>query len=138
MSLFDKCNYNVIFGKLCFKIHIPPPYLRKTWNYKKVDVENIQHIQNISIAVIDRYIFFQNITGDRKVQILNESLKNIFHNHISNEIIKCDNKQPPWIPQVIKNKLKKRSTLARTFQNCKTAINLIKLIKFVRNTQVLF
>ena len=62
MSIFDKCHHNVILDKSCFKIPLPPPYLRKVWDYENVNVENIQQ----SIAFID------------KVQILNQILNNIF------------------------------------------------------------
>ena len=107
MSIFDKCHHNVILDKSRFKITLPPPYLRKVWDYGNANVENIQR----SIAFIDWDFLFQNNAGERKVQILNESLNNIFLSYITNKIIKCDYKHPPWMSKVIKDKLNERSKL---------------------------
>lgn len=102
MSLFNKYHHNVIFVKLCFKIPLPPPYFRKERDYKNANVENIQ--QNIARIVWN--FLFHDTTVDTKVQILNESFKNILHNFISNKIIKSDYKEPPWRSKIIKSKLK--------------------------------
>ena len=51
----------------------------------------------------------------KKLIILNECLKNIFHNFIPNRIIKCSYKDPPWMTDVIKSKLKERSYLTKTY-----------------------
>ena len=35
---FDKCHYDIIFGKVSFKAPLPRRYTRKKWNYKKANV----------------------------------------------------------------------------------------------------
>ena len=57
MSLFDKCRDSIIFDKLCFRIPLSPPYFIKVWDYKNVDVKNIQQ----SIADID--LFYKILIG---------------------------------------------------------------------------
>ena len=76
-----------------------------------MDVHNIQQ----SIADIDLEFLFQGTAGNRKVEILGESLNNTFHNYIPNKIIKCDYKELPCMSEVIKSKLNEPSKLARTF-----------------------
>ena len=49
MSLFDKCRHNIVYGKIDFKISIPPPYTREVWVYKNASAESIQR----SISSID-------------------------------------------------------------------------------------
>ena len=41
--------------------------------------------------------------------------KNIFHNFIPNRIINCNYRDPPRMTDVIKNKLKERSYLTKTY-----------------------
>ena len=47
--------------------------------------------------------------------MLNECLKNIFHNFVPNKVIKCDYRQPPWMTDSIKNKLKARAKLTKKY-----------------------
>ena len=49
MSLFEKCRHNIVYGKIDFKISIPPPYTREVWVYKNASAESIQR----SISSID-------------------------------------------------------------------------------------
>ena len=44
---------------------------------------------------------------------MNETLLNIFRNYIPNKKIKCDYRQPPWMNDNIKRKLKQRTKLIR-------------------------
>ena len=83
MSLFEKCHHNIVYGKIDFKIPIPPPYMTEVWDYKNASAERIQR----SISSIDwDFLFLRN----KKVDILNECLTNIFHNFVPNKVIKCD------------------------------------------------
>ena len=55
---------------------------------------------------------FENVSVDEKVELLNETLLNIFRNYIPNKKIKCDYRQPPWMTDNIdKNKLTKLTNL---------------------------
>ena len=49
---------------------------------------------------------FENLSIDAKVELLNETLLNIFRNCIPNKKIECDYRQPPWMNDNIKRKLK--------------------------------
>ena len=52
---------------------------------------------------------------NKKVDILNECLKNVFHNFIPNRIIKCNYRDLPWMTDVIKSQLKEWSYLTKTY-----------------------
>ena len=101
MSLFEKCHHNIAHGKIDFKIPIPPPYMREVLDYKNASAERIQR----AISSIDWDFLFQGKSINKKVDILNECLNNIFHNFVSNKVIKCDYRQPLWMTDSIKNKL---------------------------------
>ena len=68
MSLFEKCHQNIVDGKIDFKIPIPPPYMKEVWDYENTCEESIQR-------------FVSSIDWDW-IDILNECLKNIFHNFV--------------------------------------------------------
>ena len=90
---------------------IRPPYLREVWDYKNA---NVNHIQSV-VSSIDWEFLFHGANVNKKVDILNECLKNIFHNFIPNRIIKCNYRDPPWMTDVIRSKLKERSYLNKTY-----------------------
>ena len=52
---------------------------------------------------------------NKQVDILNECLKNIFHNFVPSNVIKCDYRQTPWMTDSIKNKLKERAKLTKKY-----------------------
>ena len=103
MSLFEKCHNDIVYDKTDFKISIPPPYMREVWDYKNATTESIQ----LSVSSIDWDFLFRGKYIEKKVDILNECLNNI--NFVPNKVIKCDYRQPPWLTDSIKNKLKERA-----------------------------
>ena len=46
-----------------------------------------------------------------QVELFNKTLLNIFHNFIPNKIILCDDKDPPWMNDKIKNLIKRKNWL---------------------------
>ena len=58
---------------------------------------------------------FPGANVNKKVDILNECLKNIFHNFIPDRIIKCNYRDPPCKTDAIKSELKERSNLIEIY-----------------------
>ena len=50
-----------------------------------------------------------------KVDLLKETLLNIFQNYIPNKKIKCDYRQPPWMTNNIKRSSKESSKLTKCY-----------------------
>ena len=40
-SIFDKCHYNIIYGKTGIRVPLPPKYVHEVWDYSKSDFQNI-------------------------------------------------------------------------------------------------
>ena len=74
----------------------------EVWDYKNAKVENIQQ----SVSGIDWDFMFQGKTVNQKVNILNECLLNVFHNFFPNKRIKFNYKDPPWMTEAVKSKLR--------------------------------
>ena len=102
-SRFDKCHHNVIYGKINIRVPLPPVFIREVWNYSKADAENIQK----AILGFNCRKAFESLSVDSKVDLLNETLLNIYRDYIPNKKTKCDYRQPPWMTDDIKESFKK-------------------------------
>ena len=74
---------------------------------------------------------FENLSVDEKVELLNETLLNIFWNYIPNKKTKCDYRQPPWMTDNVKKSLKQRSKLKKYF--IKMVKEIVTISKFWKN-----
>ena len=81
------------------------------WDYSSANTKNIQK----AVQKFDWEKTFGNLSVDRKVDLLNETLLNIFRNYIPNKKIKFNYCQPPWMNDNIKRCLKERSKLTNFF-----------------------
>ena len=111
ISLFNKCHHNIIHAKIDICVPLPPVYVGEVWDYSKANVENIKK----AVANFNWKRTFENLPVDEKVELLNETLLNIFRNYIPNKKIKCDYRQPSWMTNDIKKSLKQRSKLTKYF-----------------------
>ena len=107
----NKCQRNIIFDKIDICVPLPPAYVREVWDYSKANAENIKK----AICSFNWNKAFENLSTDAKVELLNETLLNIFRNYIPNKKVKCDYRHPPWMNDNIKRKLKERTKLIRYF-----------------------
>ena len=110
-SIFEKCHHNIIFGKINIRIPLPPSYIREVWDYSKANTKNIQK----AVKSFDWNKSFSSLSVDGKVDLLNETLLNIFRNYIPNKKIKISYGQPPWMNDNIRNSLKIRSKLTKIY-----------------------
>ena len=111
VSMFKKCHHNIIHGKIDIRVPLPPVYVREVWDYNKANVENIKK----AVSNFNWNRAFENLSVDEKVELLNDTLLNIFRNYIPNKKIKCDYRQPPWMTDNIKKSLKQRSKLTKIY-----------------------
>ena len=91
--VFGKCHHNAIYGKA--NICLPLPLV---WDYSKANIENIKK----AISSFNRNKTCENLSLDGKVELLNETLLNIFRNYIPNKRIKCDCCHLPWMTENVK------------------------------------
>ena len=85
-----------------------PPYQRLIWDYKKADSE-------IDLVNWDR--LFSNKDINTQVSILNETMCpiNVFSNYVPNKCITIDGKNPAWMNETIKLKIKAKDNM---YKNC--------------------
>ena len=89
--------------------NISPPYQRLVWDYKNANASSVQKALNM----IDCNKFFSNANVEKQVNILNDTLFNIFSNFVRSMAITINDGDPPWINEWIKCKIKSKN---KTFQ----------------------
>ena len=108
LSLHEKCHHQIIYSKLNLRIEYPPPYIRKIWDYNRSETDSI----NRSIEIFDwSSLFSGKNVHEQEVELFNKTLLNIFHNFVPDKIISCDDKDPPWMNDEIKNLIKRKNWL---------------------------
>ena len=115
-SIFEKNHHKIIYGKINIRIPLPTnisPWrlglIYKYWKYV--------NIENINKALFNFYWneAFENLSIDRKVELLNKNLLNIFQKSIPNKRVKFDYCQSPWMIENLKKSSKERAKLAKYY-----------------------
>ena len=102
-SLHVKCHHQIIYSKLNLNVIYAPPYQRLILDYKKANVDCIKK----SLNSADWDFVFSNKNVHQQAEYLNNVLRNVFTNFIPSKFITINDKNSPWMNDVIKNKIKK-------------------------------
>ena len=103
------CHHSIVFGKTNLNVSLPPPYTCDVWDYNKGDKKSIQE----SIKTCNWARLF--ITINEKVELLSDTLINIFRNYIPNKKAKFKYGEAPWMNKIIKSAFRKRSRLTNRY-----------------------
>ena len=60
----------------------------------------------LKLIIIDWHRLFATKTAHQQVNSLNDTILNVFTNFVLNKVIRCDDRDLPWINDDIKNKIK--------------------------------
>ena len=55
-------------------------------------------------------------TVHQQVHLLNDIILNVFTNFVPNKVITCDDRDPPWINDNIKNKIKWKNSMYTNYK----------------------
>ena len=111
-SLHSNCHHNIIYAKFDLHIEYPPPYSRLVWNYNKAEIPLIQK----SAFNFNWVHLLSSHNIEEQVNLFNETLLNIFSNFCPNKTISCDDKDPPWLTDDIKNMISFKDQAYRQYQ----------------------
>ena len=106
LSLFGSSHHNIVFDKKNIPIPLPLSHVREVRDYSTANAKNVQK----AVRNLDWEKAFQNLSDDKKVDLLNKTLLNIFKTYIPNKNIKFNYCQPPWMNEKIRY-LQERSKL---------------------------
>ena len=123
-SLHPNCHHQIIQSKFDLNIFYPAPYQRLVYDYKKADVSSIRK----ALDLVNWEKFFRNKNIDIKVSIFNETILNIFSNSVPNKIITCNSKDPIWMNEKIKSKVKSKNQLYKVYtKNGRNEVDFLNL-----------
>ena len=101
-SLHPNCYRQIVHISFTFDIYYPSPYQRLTYHYKKVDATNIRK----ALDSVNWERLFDKTDLNSQVVTLNETILNVFRNYVPNKCITIDDKDPVWMNEIIKLKIK--------------------------------
>ena len=101
-SLNPNCHHQIVHTSFNLNISYPPPYQHLVRDYKKRNSEKIR--KAIDLANSER--LFSNKDINTQVPILNETILNVFSNHVRSKYITIDDKDPVWMNETIQVKIK--------------------------------
>ena len=101
-SLDDHCQHQIIHGKLNISVPSPPSYKWKIWHYAKAQKDEIKS----AMGNIDWSTIFSELDVDDMTQLFTAKCIDIFSQYIPNEIVTCDDRDPPWMTATLKSAIK--------------------------------
>ena len=101
------CHHQVVHTSFNLNISYPPPYQRLIWDYKKADSVKIRKALDL--------INWERLFNNKQVSILNETILNVFGNYVPNKYITIDDKDPVWMNETIKLKIKAKDNIYNTY-----------------------
>ena len=105
-TLHKNCHHQITFAEFDFHIDYPPPFERLVWNYSKANVDMIQK----AITNFNWENQLANLNVNEKVQYFNEIILNIFSNFCPSRLITCNDQDPPWYNEHIKDLIKQKNS----------------------------
>ena len=123
-SLHPNCHHQITNSNFNLNIYYPPPYQRLIWDYKKADANIIR--KALDSVNWERLFDGKNINA--QVISLNETILNVFRNYVPNKYITIDDKDPVWMNEIIKSKIKTKNLLFKQYiQNGRFESDLVFL-----------
>ena len=106
-SLHPNCHHQVVHTNFNLNISYPQPYQHLIWDYKNADSVKIRK----ALDLINGERLFNNKNINEQVSILNETILNVFSNYVPNKYIAIDHKDPVWMNETIKLKIKAKDNM---------------------------
>ena len=97
-SLHSNCHHQIIYAKFDLKVFYPLPYERAVWHFSRANSDYIK-----KPSLFDLKSSLNNLDVNEQVSVFNETIMNIMSNFFPNELITCDDPDPPLMNRSIKN-----------------------------------
>ena len=102
MMGFVNCQHQIVHTSFNLDIYYPTSYQQLIWDYKKADSTNIRK----ALDSVNWERLFDKKDLNSQVVTLNEIILYVFRNYVPNKYITIDDKDPVWMNEIIKSKIK--------------------------------
>ena len=103
-SLHPNGHHQIVHSSFNFNIYYPPPYQRLIWDYKKADANIIRN----TLDSVNWERLFDSKNINEQVIALNETILNVFRNHVPNKYVTIDDKDPVRMNENVSLRLKQK------------------------------
>ena len=100
------------------KVFYPPPSERTVWHFSQA---NFDHIKR-AVELFDWKSALNDLDVNEQVSIFNNTITNVMSKFVPNEIIICDDRDPPWINRHIKDLIHYKANFYKTFVRGKNSM----------------
>ena len=107
--MHSHCHHQIIYCKPNLNIEYPPEGL--VWDYNRANVEGIKK----SIEAVNWEKMFNNKSVHKQVSIFTEILMNSFSNFTPNKLVTFHGRDPPWMNDYVKSKIKWKNQLYKIY-----------------------
>ena len=128
-SLHSNCHHQITYAKFNLKIHYPPPFKCGICHYQKANTDQIR--KAIEQFSWDRS--FKNLDVNEMVFLFNRTIKNILSNYIPHEIIICDDRDPPWINNKVKELINEKNDTFQCYLHSNKDPKLFNKVEYLQN-----
>ena len=128
-SLHSNCHHQITYAKFNLKIHYPPPYEREIWHYQKANTDQIR--KPIEQLLWNRS--FKYLEANEMAFLFNRTIKNILSNYIPHEIIICDDRDPPWINNRVKEIIYEKNDTFQCYLHGNKDPKLFNKVEYLQN-----
>ena len=108
-SLDEHYQHQIVYGKLNISIPYPPAYNRTLWEYGNASQQKIRD----SINSVDWEIQFNGLDTDQMTEFFTNKMLSIMSVNIPNKVVKCCDKDPPWMTLELKTAIKREHRVFR-------------------------
>ena len=123
-SLHPNCHHQIVYSRFNLDIYYPPPYQRLIWDYKKADATKIRK----ALDSVNWEKLFDKKNVNAQVLKFSETTLNVFRNYVPSKYLTIDDKDPAWMNETIKSKIKIKNKIFKEYiQNGRFASDFIFL-----------
>ena len=108
-SLHSNCPHQIIYPNFDLKLFYPSPpprpprpprYERTAWHFSRANSDYIKKAINLFDWEWESSL--NNLDVNEQLSAFNETIMNIMFNFVPNELVTCDDRDPPWMNRYIK------------------------------------
>ena len=119
-SLHPNCHHEIVYFNIS--------YQRLVWDYKKTDSKSIRK----ALDSVNWQGLFHQLDINAQVATFKETIWNVFRNYVPNKYITIDDKDPVWMNENIKTKIKEKNTFYQKYiENGRLESDFILLEKLI-------
>ena len=114
-SLYPNRRHQLVYAKFDLKVTYRPPCLQEVWHYKDDNIELIRR-------AIDKFNWTRAFSNTSVSEKVNNTILNILSNFIPHEILRWEDKDPPWFNKNIKGINQEKNIEANYWNNSSNTV----------------